>query len=85
MRKQSGFLSLLLISKYTHGIRTFFASGRKFGISFNELFDSNYSLVVFIVIFAFDIRRTENLGHPVILRGTSKQVFRRSSAFSAPS
>ena len=37
-------------------------------------------------LIAFDVRRTHpNLGYTVVLRGTSKQVFRRSSAFSAPS
>ena len=37
-------------------------------------------------VIAFDVMRTHpNLGNPVVLREISKQVFRRSSAFSAPS
>ena len=37
-------------------------------------------------LIAFDVRRTHpNLGLPVVLRGLKNNIFRRSSAFSAPS
>ena len=40
----------------------------------------------FLPLIAFDVRRTHpNLGLPVVLRGLKNNIFRRSSAFSAPS